>query len=1196
MPRRSVILLGVLLSAAVLLGKPLFSKAAAAASAPISAPGDSTSGVAMPTVASGDSTLGVISPGSGDSTSGAATSADLSSSAGPADSTRLSWWSAEELAAVRDSFVVRGAQSRFTLSHSQIGDSQKVWLDGRLLAQWQEYRIDRTRGVLLLEHPAREEASLVVAYHFNPTAAPQRVQLHSLRRPQAAETGTAGETPISPGVGEETREEALSEGPSSEGLQVRGSKTVSVQGGTNREATVDQGLHLEITGRITENTYVRAEISDENLPITPEGNTEELQDIDQVRIELLGPRGSAVLGDFQLLQPLGIFVPYQRKLQGLWLHGRDPHGTASVLAGSPRGERKEIELRGREGVQGPYELLNGLRDDESFIVAGTERVWVDGQPQVRGENNQYTIDYIRGTITFTQARPVGPDNRIAADFEVSSTGYTRTVVGAMVDSLRMGPLKFHVSWIREADDSSRPLGGPLSAEDEDALRAAGDDPDQALGSGITQVPPGDEGSGDYALRDSLSIEFYVYAPGDSMANYFLNFERVGEGKGDYLQSDVDAKGRRIYKYVGQGVGDHRIGRRLPMPSSTEAAVIGLNLGSQNQEKEGFLAVEADFTRRDENTLSPLDEENNDGMAWRVQGATGWMLSSQEAMGVRIRGSAEGIDPKFHELGRIRIPFFYDAWNLQDQKRDQWEGHETLEMLVRDATHRSNMSVERLHRHGGYDGARGRWSAAGPIAGPLNWRHDLAFMRHQGKGSEGHRRDRSARMGLDLGEVEPYLRWVDERFDDGPSVSKRGFQSQEWGAGILSSHAIADGSLEYRRRLADSLSTDGTQWRFQQDLREWRAVAEGLASNVHWKLDGTWRESRLDGGVDETTRLGRLGLGWRPAGRSIGADLEYRAGNDRSRVIQRKIVFVGERQGDYDQEGNRLGKNLGDYSVIFSAGDSLTAAVDVRLASKFDLQWLSAPLVGGLSFNGQFTVEERSQSDDIRRVLTLDPGVLRNAATTIFGQQVVRADLTLLRRNRKIDLRLSYDETDALDRRFSSIPERSYRRERIIRVDRDLTRGWALRLDGGDADRVRSADPSSGSFLNSYQVKDFFGGGELSYRPTARTRAGLQGRATSRDDGFSGIAQKVWELTPLVTTDFLRGRWTTEFRWARVSEDGGDPLRRPYFFERPGDNRRFSVIAQWALGKVLTFTVRYQLRDEAERNPLHDLSVETRARF
>ena len=62
---------------------------------------------------------------------------------------------------------------------------------------------------------------------------------------------------------------------------------------------------------------------------------------------------------------------------------------------------------------GPYEIVDGLRLDQSVIVAGSERVVVDGQPMTRGADRDYTIDYIRGTVTFTSRRPIDANSRIA---------------------------------------------------------------------------------------------------------------------------------------------------------------------------------------------------------------------------------------------------------------------------------------------------------------------------------------------------------------------------------------------------------------------------------------------------------------------------------------------------------------------------------------------------------------------------------------------------------------------------------------------------------------------------------------------------------------------------------------------------------------------------------------------------------------
>ena len=41
---------------------------------------------------------------------------------------------------------------------------------------------------------------------------------------------------------------------------------------------------------------------------------------------------------------------------------------------------------------------------------------------------------------------------------------------------------------------------------------------------------------------------------------------------------------------------------------------------------------------------------------------------------------------------------------------------------------------------------------------------------------------------------------------------------------------------------------------------------------------------------------------------------YSVDNSRAEVLDRQIVFVGEGQGDYDQDGNYLGEGQGDYDL------------------------------------------------------------------------------------------------------------------------------------------------------------------------------------------------------------------------------------------------------------------------------------------
>ena len=79
-----------------------------------------------------------------------------------------------------------------------------------------------------------------------------------------------------------------------------------------------------------------------------------------------------------------------------------------------------------------------------------------------------------------------------------------------------------------------------------------------------------------------------------------------------------------------------------------------------------------------------------------------------------------------------------------------------------------------------------------------------------------------------------------------------------------------------------------------------------------RIDGsaTVRSVARPGLPDQRTRLAKLNLTghWD----SIGSDwnLGYQVDNSRTEVLGRQIIYVGERQGDYDQSGRFVGRGQG----------------------------------------------------------------------------------------------------------------------------------------------------------------------------------------------------------------------------------------------------------------------------------------------
>lgn len=1095
------------------------------------------------------------------------------------------WVGQAELAAVTDSFSVQPGDVRVQLSRAPVLEIVSLVMGGEAWPDLASLRVTRSTGLLVLPAAILEPTRIIVRYRYDPALLTGYRALRELL-PAASDTTRAPPQAIGPS---RPPESTLAEPGSPGQLRIDGSKTVSIQGGTNREATVDQGLNLSISGALTDGIQVRAEISDDNLPITPEGNTEELRDLDQVRIELFGRQGRAVVGDFRVDRPLGVFLPFERKLQGFDLLARLPRANLQAFGGAPRGSRVQTEFYGREAVQGPYEIVDGKRLDQSVIVAGSERVLVDGALMVRGADRDYTIDYIRGTVVFTARRGINSNSRIAVDFELSDSAYRRNVISAGADSVRVGPVRFGALILRDGEDPDRPRDQALSADEILLLEAAGDDPTLAISEGVTATAPGE---GDYEELFTPGGERY-FVPADTLGgNFDVNFRFVGAGAGEYRLEGATETGILNFTFLGAGLGDYTVGRQLALPSVTDASRISARMGGGMNQPH--LAAELDVTDYDANRFSPIDDQDNVGSAWQFSGRSPALFGDpDEGTGLRLQGRAERIEDRFHELGRIRAPFFYQAFNLQDEAREVDEEFYELTTVAEFSRRRVDFGWQRLDREGQFKGDRLSTSGRGVIIGPLNWVHRWARAQNRRTGqANGQRVDRFLGLSWSRFAIVPFTEYTGERFEDFRSTGASGFRRDALAAGL---RWAGRGELSLSHEDADSLGADAESWNRARETWTARGRVTATPGKATLDADLTWRQSDLPSGVSETTRLARVRTGWRDPDRGLVLDAGYRVSNDNSRVLSRQIVFVGIGKGDYDIEGNPVGPGRGDYTLLYTPSDSTLTSTEVEFDTQVDWRprWRT---LGGFGNLLVLSIKEQSRTEDIGGLLLLDPSLLRNPESTVFGEGRLRNDLNLLRNFRRLDLRYSFEIQELLDQRFTEGAEATERKLHEARLEGQFTSSWSGWVQGAREGRARESAATLNPLLQGFRVLDHTAATALRWRRGTRIRVELALRYTLRDEQAEDFRQDIWSVEPSANLNALGARWSALARLARITEDaGGDPVR-PYFFEAPGTARSAALQAQWGATGVLSFNLRYQITDEPGRALRQDLGVETRARF
>ena len=316
----------------------------------------------------------------------------------------------------------------FSLKHLPIvRDSETVTINGKRLTKDLDYRINYQVGTvtLLKDYPA--DVIVNITYQALPFEIKKQYKRNLFRQKQPL----ADQLPVESEIG---LQPDYARQPSTETaqppLQVTGTQTFGVSVGSGRALSQNQELRISVDGKVSENVSVIALLSDQDLPIQPEGTTEDIQDIDQKLIRITSPNVTATLGDFEGSLGNSEFIFFPRALEGVQVEGNFKWGSFHIIPSSiPKGESASKTIRAEEG-RSEYRI----DVDGEFVVvkAGTEIVWLNGERMRRGENHDYVIrDYGDPIIEFTSKHLITSNDSIRIDFEFipEDLAYQRNLQG-----------------------------------------------------------------------------------------------------------------------------------------------------------------------------------------------------------------------------------------------------------------------------------------------------------------------------------------------------------------------------------------------------------------------------------------------------------------------------------------------------------------------------------------------------------------------------------------------------------------------------------------------------------------------------------------------------------------------------------------------------------------------------------------------
>ena len=882
-------------------------------------------------------------------------------------------------------------------------------------------------------------------------------------------------------------------------LRRSGSITRGVLTGNNRDATIESGLRLQMSGQLSPNIHLRAALTDENTPILPEGTTQRLSELDRVFIEIDTPFGSAQLGDFRLNLDKSTFARLNRKIQGVGVTAPLPleasGDTIHAAAATSRGLFRTQDLQVRDGVQGPYRLQGNANEAFILVIPGSESVYMDGIRLERGEFQDYVIDYATGELTFTTNQLIKYHHRIVVEFQYRTTEFTRTLtaveaVVATTERASGPPLaSFGVTFIREADGKSFDQEFGLTADDKDLLAELGDK--DASRSGAIPVTYDPDTPWAHYMKADTTIggqTYQIYLPITDASEsevYRVQFTRLGAGQGDYVRQGQTINGI-IYSYRGPGQGEYNPVRVLPKPQ--QQRMFDLR-GSFAPIRHVEIAGEWAHSYYDENRFSSLDADDDRAHSYHVQvklhdlpvglGKTEFELNRRRTgknfatfsrtQPVEFTRSWNlPIDRGLIQMHQETIDEVSAAWRWSDnssitgtvgqlKQTDVFRGDRRESSLIVNESYLPKLSYLLIDISSDAESVRGQWTRHEAQASQSLFQNHVTINTRLQTSQRYQRVDRGLRQ-------DSHQYW-----QISPSVELDGNWGT-WSAGFdwREEHLWSNHSLLPGRRTATTSMNYETYPR------------EGFRSQGHLGLRYTKHTEFFQitqGLSDERSLVLRWNGRTRPWGQLLRLNWFYEALSEQTPVLQEIYIRTGPELGEYvwnDSNGNgiveideftpEVTQNEGEYARTLIPSDSLQSVTGLkaRLNIQFEgrQRWRTPTAIWQkwlrhVTLRTAIEVQEKSTDSDPVNIYLLRQPRFRHPENTVRGTLNLMQDLWLFRNQPRYGFHASCRKIRsanvfAADTEMRSIDE--YRAQ----IRWSLGDLWAFESDGAFSNKANTS--------------------------------------------------------------------------------------------------------------------------------------------
>lgn len=1013
--------------------------------------------------------------------------------------------------------------------------------------------------------------------------------------------------------------------------------------GNNRDLTLQSGFRLQLNGKLSSDIDITAALTDENTPIQPEGNTQKLQEIDKVFIELKSSNITTTLGDIDVSFSGSNFFNFNKKLQGA--KGSANYSSSGIfLTGAiSRGRFNSNSLSGVDGVQGPYILIGADNEVNIVVLAGSEKVYLDGNIMSRGETNDYTIDYSNGQIQFTNRRLITNASRIVVDFEYTDKKYSRSFIAGQTKTAVLNDrLKLSLSYLRERDDPDKPNDFLLTDSDKTIISQAGDNEFKASKSGVTFLGRDSLGRplGSYIQRDTLinSQPFtkYIYAPGDTNALYQVTFSYVGSGQGDYNSLSSSA-----YDFAGIGLGSYLPVIFFPLPISYQSADIDMEL---NLSKSLSFSLEGSGSNYDRNLLSGFDDSENIGGAlssFLVFNPKQFRFSGIDFESVEFFFRQRVVNKLYQAVERLNKVEYYRVWDIQDSTKLTEVTSEAGLNITPKKYLIINTNGGRINRGDQFNSIRGellfKFNGDSLHIPSMNYYINYISSKDFSTDYGGKWLRQNGSIGYRLNPFEDN-KWgkYDLNFEfNGEVKQTRSLVYDTTNAGsfsfyefrpkfLLSDLLDLDLSYQFNYRFDDVYNSGSLERQSNSYTNTFGLRLKNLnflsASGDIVFYDRKYTDPFMaQGYTDSKTVLVTSQSNIWFLNRGFNTNLFYKVSSDQTAKLEVVFIAVPIGQGNYRYLGDLNANGLqdenefiltnfdGDYIRTTKTTDQLFPTTDLQtsvnlnivpsLFVKMKSKNILKTVLTNLTLDSYVSVSEKSKDPVQKNIYLLKFSTFQNDVNTISGATTLQQDIGFFENYEYFGLKLRFVQLKGFNQYFSG-NERVLDVERTVRLRLSFTEDLALISDYVTEIERNSAPDVE---IKNWNINTEGVSSEIVYKPNVSIESGLKVQLKRATDYYPSVPTEAdVNVQTLRFSYSFSGKGTIRSEIARSEALISDnPLFVPYDLTNGlviGKSYYWQLNFEYRISNFIQATINYFGRAQDKSKAIHTGTAEVRAYF